>query len=189
MDNISVQFDKLVSKAIQKIDTDMFIQLDAYGENMVDNIIPLQRGFKNLTGNTITSFAYGIYINKELKQIGLYHGEKAIRSKLVKGEIFTGDDYDGKVRRSMNWDYDMRKSIGGEVRPTFMADVDTDGGYGKDTSIKFLEGYVPNSKYAIVFTTGTEYSEFLETRRNVNVLTDAKTTSISNFIQSFKPIN
>lgn len=171
MDDISVQFDKLTSKAIQKIDTDMFIQLDAYGENMVDNIIPLQRGFKNLTGNTITSFAYGIYIDKGLEQVGLYNGEKAIRSKLSKGEIFRGVDYDG------------------DERSGFRADVDTDGGYGTDTSIKFLEGYVPNGKYAIVFTTGTEYSEFLETRRNVNVLTDAKTTSISNFIQSFKPIN
>lgn len=171
MDDISVQFDKLASKAIQKIDTNMFIQLDAYGENMVDNIIPLQRGFKNLTGNTITSFAYGIYIDKGLEQVGLYNGEKAIRSKLSKGEIFRGIDYDGNERRG------------------FRADVDTDGGYGTDTSIKFLQNYVPNGKYAIVFTTGTEYSEFLETRRNVNVLTDAKTTSISNFIQSFKPIN
>lgn len=171
MDDISVQFDKLASKAIQNIDEDILIQFDAYGENMVDNIIPLQRGFKNLTGNTITSFAYGIYINKGLEQVGLYNGEKAIRSKLSKGEIFRGIDYDGNERRG------------------FRADVDTDGGYGADTSIKFLQNYVPNGKYAIVFTTGTEYSEFLETRRNVNVLTDAKTTSISNFIQSFKPIN
>ena len=170
MDDISVQFDKLASKAIQKIDTDMFIQLDAYGENMVDNIIPLQRGFKNLTGNTITSFAYGTYINKVLKQVGMYNGKAAIRVKLTKGEVFTGIDYDGDYRKH------------------FVAEIETDQGLGTNTSMKFLQEYIPTGYYSIVFTTGTEYSEFLENRLHFNVLTDARTFSIQSFIRSFKPI-
>ena len=90
MDDIATQFDNVISKAMPNIDTGIFLQMDSFGENMVDNIIPIQRGFKNLTGNTITSFAYGIYINKVLEQVGMYNGESAIRVKLTKGEIFSG---------------------------------------------------------------------------------------------------
>ena len=170
MDDLRVQINKLMEVNKPKIDGHIMAQLEAYGENMIDNIIPIQRGFKNLTGNTITSFAYGTYLNKELYNIGIYNGKSAIRWKMVNGEIFTGVDYDGNNRK---W---------------FRADVGTDGGYGKETSVAFLENFVPNGDYALVFTTGTEYSAFLENHLQGNVLTDARTFSISNFIQSFKPI-
>ena len=164
MDNISVQFDKIISKAMPKIETSIFLQMDSFGEAMLKNITP----FSNLTGNTITSFSYGIYINGELEQIGLYDGKEAIRTKLTKDEIFTGVDYDGKYRKY------------------FKATISTDSDYGKNTSINFLSNYAPKSKYAIVFTTGTEYSEF--NKNIVDSFTNLKVMSISSFVQSFKPI-
>ena len=170
MDDIGTQFDKLMNKAMPNIDEQIMIQMNAFGEEMVDNIIPLQAGFKNLTGNTITSFAYGIYLNKELQNIGLYDGKSAIRWKLTGGEVFKGIDYDGNEREM------------------FYAEIATDSGYGKNTSIDFLENYVPSGYYAIVFTTGTEYSVFLENKLKENVLSNARTWSISSFINSFKPI-
>jgi len=170
MDDIGTQFDKLMNKAMPNIDEQIMIQMNAFGEEMVDNIIPLQAGFKNLTGNTITSFAYGVYLNKELQNIGLYDGKSAIRWKLTDGEVFKGVDYDGNEREM------------------FYAEIATDLGYGKNTSIDFLENYVPSGYYAIVFTTGTEYSVFLENKLKENVLSNARTWSISSFINSFKPI-
>ena len=170
MDDIGKQFDTLVDKAMPVIDENILLQMNNFGDDMVQNIIPIQRGFKNLTGNTITSFAYGTYINKVLKQVGMYNGKAAIRVKLTKGEVFTGIDYDGDYRKH------------------FVAEIETDQGLGTNTSMKFLQGYIPTGYYSIVFTTGTEYSEFLENRLHFNVLTDARTFSIQSFIRSFKPI-
>lgn len=169
MDDIATQFDNMISKAMPNIDTGIFLQMDSFGENMVDNIIPIQRGFKNLTGNTITSFAYGIYINKVLEQVGMYNGKSAIRVKLTKDEIFSGVDYDGDLRKY------------------YKADVETDQGTGVNTSLKFLEGYIPKGNYAIVFTTGTEYSVYLEAL-GFNVLSDSRLFSIQSFVNSFKKI-
>jgi hypothetical protein len=84
--------------------------------------------------------------------------------------VFTGIDYDGDYRKH------------------FVAEIETDQGLGTNTSMKFLQEYIPTGYYSIVFTTGTEYSEFLENRLHFNVLTDARTFSIQSFIRSFKLI-
>ena len=55
MDDIGKQFDTLVDKAMPVIDENILLQMNNFGDDMVQNIIPIQRGFKNLTGNTITS--------------------------------------------------------------------------------------------------------------------------------------
>lgn len=169
MDSIEKQFDSIMEKQNPVIDSFIMKNLENFGEEMVNNIIPIQRGFYNLTGNTITSFAYGLYLDGELLKIGLYDGKNAIRTKLTKGELFEGISYDGKYRR-------------------FVGIVSTDGDYGTQTSINFLKSYSVTSKYGIVFTTGTEYSEYLEKVVNVNVLTDGRIYSISSFINSFKKI-
>ena len=170
MVDIGTQFDNLLAKAQPNIDEEIMMQMDAFGENMINNIIPLQKQFKNLTGNTISSFAFGTYLNGEIRNIEIYNTKSPIRYKLTKGESFTGIDYDGQEREY------------------FYADVDTDLGYGKDTSIEFLENYTPSGKYSMVFTTGTEYSEFLEAYLHLNVLSNARVTAMTTFIQSFKPI-
>lgn len=116
------------------------------------------KGFKNLTGNTHTGYACGFYIDGVLKGY-ITSSEKAprpVRVKLRKGESFTTPpDYDGDDR---TWG---------------PAKVDTDGGYGDVYAIRFLEAHKPKNRKGLAFcmTTGTEYSEYLETARGADVLT------------------
>lgn len=132
--------------------------------------------YHNLTGNTLTSLAFGMYDNFMLKEIILLDsGKPAIRRKLVKGEVISDFvDYDGNLR------------------PYFKGEVDTDGGWGTSTSYRFLRDYKPPKPLSIVVTTGTEYSEFLEQELGLNVLTDtrdeARMRGKAMFLNGFKKI-
>ena len=137
-----------------------------------------QAEYRNLTGNTVTSLAFGLYVDSVLSDVVTLDKESPLRTKLTKGDVLTNFvDYDGRLRKR------------------FYADADTDGGYGYDTSLTFLKGYrIPKKwKYAIVVTTGTEYSEYLQNVLNLNVLQDteikAETSGYKMFINSFKPID
>ena len=137
-----------------------------------------QAGYRNLTGNTVTSLAFGLYVDSVLSDVVTLDKESPLRTKLTKGDVLTNFvDYDGRLRKR------------------FYANVATDGGYGYDTSLTFLKGYrIPKKwKYAIVVTTGTEYSEYLQNVLNLNVLQDteikAETSGYKMFINSFKPID
>lgn len=119
-----------------------------------------EKGYMNLTGNTLTSYAVGIY--KDGVLIEIIQNSKLrppIRVKVTRGEVLVDfRDYDGNFRKK------------------FVGIVKTDSGWGDDTSINFLTSYDPpfrSSKTGIVMCTGTEYSEFLEDR-GANVLTATK---------------
>ena len=119
-----------------------------------------EKEYMNLTGNTLTSYAVGIYKDGALIEIIQNSNLKPpVRVKLTRGEAVIGfTDYDGNFRKK------------------FVGKVETDRGWGDDTSIKFLTSYDPpfrSSKTGIVMCTGTEYSEFLEWG-SVNVLTATK---------------
>jgi hypothetical protein len=63
-----------------------------------------------------------------------------------------------------------------------------DGAYGEDTSYQFLREYRPNTRsFAMVITTGTEYSNYLENVRHLNVLSDSIDNIPDEFAKSFKP--
>ena len=118
------------------------------------------KGYKNLTGNTLTSYAVGIYKDGALIEIIQNSNLRPpVRVKLTRGEVWEDfRDYDGNFRK---W---------------FVGIVETDSGWGDETSINFLTSYDPpfrGSKTGIVMCTGTEYSEFLE-MRGANVLTATK---------------
>ena len=120
-----------------------------------------EREYRNLTGNTITSYAVGIYKDGALIEIIQNSNRKPpIRVKLTRGEAWVKfKDYDGNFRK---------KAVG---------IVKTDKGWGDDTSINFLTSYDPpfmSSKTGIVMCTGTEYSEFLEEAAGLNVLTSTR---------------
>ena len=115
------------------------------------------KGYKNLTGNTLTSYAVGIYKDGALIEIIQNSNLRPpVRVKLTRGEVW--EDF---------YDYD------GNFRKWFVGIVETDSGWGDETSINFLTSYDPpfrGSKTGIVMCTGTEYSEFLE-MDGINVLT------------------
>ena len=71
MDDITLQFEKNLKQAQPMIDNHIIGEMRKFGTEMIDNIIPVQRGFKDLTGNTITSFAYGIYLEGNLVEVEL----------------------------------------------------------------------------------------------------------------------
>ena len=168
---IAKQFDRCVANIDDFIAEVILGNMERFGDKLIDNELPNQAEFRNLTGNTLSSYGYGLYYNGSVHLISLYEGEPAIRLKLRKGEILRNfEDYDGNIRNY------------------FKADVDTDRGYGSETSYNFLANYTPESKFSILVTTGTEYSAYLENVLNLNVLTDGYEFSISEFMKSFKPI-
>ncbi len=147
-------------------------ELTRFGIHMVNDVLPNQSEHRNLTGNTITSLAFGVYYRGNLEVMGFNnHYPPPIRNKLIKGEeVFDFEDYDGNIRKY------------------FRAKIQTDAGYGTNTSMEFLKGYQSTRQFAIVFTTGTEYSEYLEKTRKLNVLSNGYDYSMTAFIKSFKPI-
>ena len=169
---IAKQFEASIPNIEKVVTMHMVESLSKFGDYMIDKVLPEQAEFRNLTGNTLTSYAYGVYVNGVIHTIGLFkNGEPAIRIKLSKDETVRNfEDYDGSIRSY------------------FTGDIDTDRGYGDEFSYRFLSGYTPKGKFSLVFTTGTEYSAYLENVLNLNVLTDSLDTVKSDLLKSFKPI-
>lgn len=168
---ISEQFAACMPNIEKEINRVMFINLERFGDDMVDRVLPEQAEFRNLTGNTLTSYSYAIYLNGTLELLNSFSGSPAIRRKLRKDEV---------VRDFVDYD--------GNFRTYFKADVDTDGDYGVNSASMFLQTYKPKGKYAIIFVSGSEYSAYLENVRDLNVLTEGFEYSKSAFLNSFKPI-
>lgn len=139
------------------------------GRSLLDDAM-VSAEYRNLTGNTITSLAFGLYRNFGLSEVIYLEGLKpALRVKLTKGEtVYSFMDYDSNNR------------------PYFRADIDTDGGYGEATSMRFLQSYRPKTAQGIVLTTGTEYSEYLEQELGLNVLTETRDVARSKALALFK---
>lgn len=132
------------------------------------------REFMGWSGNTQQSYMGAVYANGKLVRIinQKNWNRRALRKKLKNGEWgFLRNPYEGEAR-----------SVQGKV--------DTDGGYGKDTSLQFLYSYkrCPKNGYAIVITTGTEYSEYLEQALGLDVLTKTFTDAPIILQNGFKPI-
>ena len=136
----------------------------------------LQAEYRNLTGNTITSIAFGLYKGGALDEICFIEGKQPpVRVKLrYRESVIDFLDYDGNVRSFLR------------------APVDTDGGFGRNTSAQFLLQYKPEYPDGIVICTGTEYSSFLETTLGFNVLTDTRESAIygakAQLLASFRKI-
>ncbi len=123
------------------------------------------------TGNTITSYAIGLYLDGKFSYYYSNDGIKPpVRVKLKKGE---------KVLLSPDW--------GGRTR-AFTGSVDTDGGYGEEFSYKFLQSYQSKTKgIELVMCSGTEYSSYIETVMKGNVLTSTFKNAKS-MLNNFKPM-
>lgn len=170
--SIEDQFKVIRENMNKVVDTHIERQLISFGIRMVNEVFPSQQEFRNLTGNTTTSYAFGVYVNGKLKAMGFNKDSKApLRNKLVKGEVVSDFvDYDGNQRSY------------------FRAEIDTDGSFGQTSSVLFLQGYRSTARYSLIFTTGTEYSAYLENVLNLNVLSDGIDYVSSAILKSFKPI-
>lgn len=131
------------------------------------------RTFVGFTGNTQTSYACGVYVNGSCQNIILQQNwmQSPVRMKIRYGElVFLQNPYEGDARA---------------VRGA----VDVANEFGQDTSVRFLlEHKCPKEGWGLVMTTGTEYSEFLETIYGYDVLTATAEEAYSIISRSFKPM-
>lgn len=130
----------------------------------------------NMTGNTINSYAAGVYANGVPVHIETSAGSipNPLRRKLGKGQRF----YAGSQR----WDGEIQEN-------NFTADVATNGTMEAERSIAFLQSYKPASdRFALVVCNGVEYATYQENEMNIDVLT-ANLDFARMFIPSmFRPI-
>lgn len=164
-------------KAKQLISGHIYDQLVITADKLIDHAIANYRSpIGPFTGNTITSYACGLYVDGVLTDIRL-GGEKMrapVHVKIQKGEILTLEEpYSGGKR-----------TISGK------ADIVL-GDEGMESSINFLTHYYKpqvRKGYEIVMCTGTEYSVYQENVWKSNFLTDTyKAASTGAFIK-FKPL-
>lgn len=115
------------------------------------------RQFIGFTGNTQTSYACGVYVNGQLQHVAVQRNWNAppMRGKVHKGKIvFLDNPYEGFPR-----------AVKGKV------DIVEDDGL--ELSLRQLEAYkAPKKGLALMMTTGTEYSVYLETVQKLDVLTN-----------------
>lgn len=130
----------------------------------------------NMTGNTINSYAVGVY-QKGSCVFAMYSSQgvsKPLRRKLNKGQRF----YAGSQR----WDGEIQNH-------TFTAEISTNGTTEAERSIAFIQSYKGNPNgWDIVVCNGVEYATYQENEMNIDVLT-ANFDYAQTFIPSmFKPL-
>lgn len=140
--------------------------------------VPRFREYKGFTGNTQTSYTCGIYVNGNLVKNGIVRqpnwNTRPLRRKINYGEwAWLAEPYDVNSEP---------RSVQGKVPITGLP-------LGAEESIRFLRSYHPASRIAIVMTTGTEYSEYLEEELGLDVLTNTFDYAARIYLKkAFKPI-
>ncbi|MCC8038358.1 MAG: hypothetical protein LIP09_14260 [Bacteroidales bacterium] len=155
-------FDEGMKKARKIIEKHMWRELTRVTHSLAIGAARYyyEEGGPMMTGNTITSYTARFW-HKGAEMATFSASEdwrKPIRTKLTEGEVFPAGAtrYDGE-----NQSY------------SYKAEVITDRDYGENTAFKFLSGATPSgATYIIRLTTGTEYSEWLENMRQIDVLTN-----------------
>ena len=141
----------------------------AYLQDMVS-----KKKYQGFTGNTQTSYTCGLYIDGRLTYAIVQdtYSRKPVRLKVERGEtVYLEHPYEGEAR-----------AVTGKV--------EVDNRYGKDTAFSFLKSYkkTPKKGFAVVVTTGTEYSEYIENVRNLNVMTETWFDVKPLFTKQLKPM-
>lgn len=175
MANNKAALDNGFKKAKQIIFDHLYKQCIKLCDALVNDALN-NREFQSFTGNTITSFACGIYIDGKLDYM-VASGEKMsapVHAKVQKGQtVFLKNPYEG-VSRSTTGKVDIVYDM-----------------TGMETSFRILQGMNPSNKgLSIIMTTGTEYSNYLESVYHLNVLTStSKESNIKSLLySSFKPL-
>ena len=132
----------------------------------------MHRTFFGFTGNTQTSYMCMVYINRHVREIitRLPHGMSEPERAFIEQNKYNEVPKMKKVPYG-EWVY-IREPYEYVGRSVF-GKVPVDNLYGAESSKKFLKEYTPNADIAIVMTTGTEYSVFLEEFHHYDVLSGA----------------
>lgn len=142
-------------------------------DNLLEDAVT-SKEYQGFTGNTQTSYSCGLYVNGVFSYYvnQKMWSEKPVRKKVPKGVfVYLKKPYEGRARG-------------------VLGRVDVDSLYGKDFAFRFLRSYkdVPRKGFAIVMTTGTEYSLYIEKAYRLNVLTNTFQHAKSILLNNLKPI-
>ena len=135
--------------------------------------------YHNVTGNTLTSLAVGIYYRGKLSRIIYLYNKFQQLMKLEYFRLHYG-----------TWLIMVQSYESGKFIPIKKYNlIDTNGEYGLTTSVNFLKAYkTPNDGIGLVMCTGTEYSNYLESKKGLNVLSDTFDYAESIAKMTFKPM-
>lgn len=144
------------TKGVKIIEDTLFNSLVDAAEALLVAVAK-NRTFTGFTGQTQTSYACGVYVNGKLEHVSVQKNWNAppIRMKVQKGSVvYLANPYEGPARATKG-------------------EVDIVDPEGLSLSLKQLENYkAPTKGVALMMTTGTEYSELLESAlRRYDVLT------------------
>lgn len=178
MANNRAALDRGFKKAKQIISGHIFDCVQVMADRMIDDAISSYRSKEGpFTGNAITSYACGLYIDGVLSDIRLV-GDKLsppVHIKVQEGEtLYLERPYSGKPRTI-----------------TGMVDLVLDKYGGEEGSITFLTKYYqPKVKkgFELVMCTGAEYSVYQEKVWSANFLTDTYIKAQRGKFKSFKPL-
>ena len=143
------------TKGLRIIEDVLFNSLANAADDLLRRVAT-NRQFIGFTGNTQTSYACGAYVNGRLEHVAVQQNwnEPTRRMKVRKGKVvFLSNPYEGHPR-----------AVKGQV--------DIVENHGLVLSLKQLEEYkAPKKGLAIMMTTGTEYSVYIEENMSLDVLT------------------
>lgn len=170
MDN-SAALKKGTAMAKRIIEDHMYAMLTSAAKKLLDDATNGRITIgHNMTGNTVNSYAVGVYSKGNLVFMmssadGIPH---PLRRKLSKGEIFQA----GRQR----WDGTIQET-------TFRAEVSTNGSMEAERSIAFIKSFRPSAKsWVLVVCNGVEYASYQESQMDIDVL-----TGNYNYAQMFAP--
>lgn len=134
----------------------------------------INKEYIGFTGNTQTSYAAGIYLWGRLEEV-------AFQSDFTRAPVFR------KLRKD-EWKY-LKAPYEGQAR-SIMGTVDVDDATGQMTSFLILQStQMPQDSISVVVTTGTEYSQYLETAAHLDVLTKTYKQAAGVMLENIKTIN
>jgi hypothetical protein len=154
--------------AKEKIHFALLGRLAEYGQELLEDA-RFRGEYQSFTGNTLTSLAFGLYENSTLTDVVFISSvEPPVHVKVREGSFtYLAAPYEGVPR-----------GVSGKVPIT--------DAWGKDTSIRTLQGVCPKGGNGIVVTTGTEYSTLLEQKYDMNVLSDTALYAENNSLMDMK---
>lgn len=145
-----------LAKGLRMIEDVLFNSLANAADDLLVRV-STNRQFVGFTGNTQTSYACGVYVNGRLEHVAVQRNwnEPPRRMKVRKGKVvFLSNPYEGHPR-----------AVKGQV--------DIEENHGLILSLKQLQEYkAPRKGLALMMTTGTEYSVYIEQAMSLDVLTN-----------------
>lgn len=144
-----------IRKILQKAVRESFVSAVRQYAPKVVEAADENREFVQFTGNTVSSYAAGVYDNGELVGTVSDGTAPVVHDKIEKGEtVRLNNPVEG-------WPREVVGAVDIAVRP-----------HGMDLSRQQLSDTKPRGGAGMVVTTGTEYSGYLEKECDLDVLTD-----------------